>query len=600
MTTIQRKFLQTAWAEWLVGATRTSQVDTLESTVLLAGKTYPITFVVLVDSLHASATNRTLLDGIVSHIWHECRRNELPVSQRLQNAMMRANQFVRSAFPQQGASVLLLAFTALSKREVGLDLVHIGNCCAYLLTVDQTPGGAGRAYQLRNKLIELNQADTWGANNVKRGFLKADEKTKYAQQWNIPLAYIGGTDTLTEAKGLLPKGWEPFLNAGFKLKAHDQILCVTSAVTIEQIKTALATDKILSAQALANAIVGKNRVAQTSDALALVIRRKAYTQIDWALVVRNGLLTLFWAVRWLVLLALVAVLSYMAWSSRAALLQRSVNTLPPNWQSTIFARLPSPAQETVFPVLTRNVQWAIVTEVPAFATQMVPTPTATASLPTSTPPPPTATLHLTATPLPTLTNTPTKKPSPTVTATQPVVIALTPPIIPTATPVPTATRTPLPTRTATMTTTAVATLTTEATPTPELLNMIDSVTDLQLEDFGNGNVKFSWASTMQLAANQGFVVVIARRTDADLSDPNQAFGLHLPIQGKSIILNINDLAERSPDLLSTDVSYFWGVRLESKPEDSPVYRPLPNQFWKGSEKLMIVRKPQSDQFGSGN
>ncbi len=206
------------------------------------------------------------------------------------------------------ASVLLLAFTALSKREIVLDLVHIGNCCAYLLTVDQTPVGAGRAYQLHDKLIELNQADTWGANNVKRGLLKADEKAKYAQQWNIPLAYIGGADTLTAAKGLPPKGWEPFLNDGFKLKAHDQILCVTSAVTIEQIKTALTTGKPLSAQAFANAVVGKNRVAQTSDALALVIRQKAYTQIDWALVVRNSLLTLFWAVRWLVLLALLAVL----------------------------------------------------------------------------------------------------------------------------------------------------------------------------------------------------------------------------------------------------------------------------------------------------
>lgn len=437
---------------------------------------------VLVDSISHEPNANAMSESVVKRIRRAIISNDLaqfPVPERVKRGLEQANReiFTRSMRENRrgklGVSVIV-ALLLLADDKMTLQLLHVGNCGAYLIRGGNhypltTPHV--REQSVRQRVGDANAAGTTG--------------------WTPPTRYLGSDDALSVDEAIrLP---DADFNAtaapkALMLERGDRIVLCSAQVqstAIEQVaplvqqsySKAAARAIVKQAAAIATTVTSSSDATGT-DLIALVIARRPFSPLRW-----RGCLPF--------LLTVGLFFAGMFFLNGYGSLQPLVSPL----QTQIAPFYDTPTA-TSTPTVTPVTPTATATPIPTATTVDVTLPPPPTPIPTIIPAKP-----ATPTPLPTL--APPYTP-PTATPT---------PIPPTRTPTPVATPTPISsatevsvTLTSTLTPTLSSNSTISVTQTAELLcdQPGSHISITQAPDSLSQTLPFSWTANCRLAEGQVF------------------------------------------------------------------------------------------------
>lgn len=519
---------------------------------------------VLVDSISHEPNANAMSESVVKRIRRAIISNDLaqfPVPERVKRGLEQANReiFTRSMRENRrgklGVSVIV-ALLLLADDKMTLQLLHVGNCGAYLIRGGNhypltTPHV--REQSVRQRVGDANAAGTTG--------------------WTPPTRYLGSDDALSVDEAIrLP---DADFNAtaapkALMLERGDRIVLCSAQVqstAIEQVAPLVqqsyskaAARAIVKQAAVTAATITSSSDATGTDIVALVIARRPFSPPWW-----RGCLPF--------LLTVGLFFAGMFFLYGYGSLQPLVSPL-----QTQIAPFYDPPTATSTPTVTPVTPTATATPIPTATTVDVTLPPPPTPIPTIIP-----AKSATPTPLPTL--APPYTP-PTATPT---------PIPPTRTPAPVATLTPI----------VTATLVGEPSPTvvatsplsdTSALESTDPETELapltplpegftitlgkpEVDTTAIERVEFTWSASTPLPEGYEFDLIFWRRGEDPIVHGRGYGGRS---RNQYAVVNFEKLGLRSEET----GEYFWGVRLFRIGSDKPLdYR------W-GERRVVIHFKPE--------
>lgn len=389
MATTLLKQLQNGQDSFIRAAYSSSRAKTWSISSTGNARDQDVQVAVLVDSIRSDLEGTKTKDQVFKIIQEELARNAgqfRHLQQRVEWALQRANAtLVRQAetetkIGQIGASVVIALFTPRGDN-IGLTVVHVGNCRTYLLR-------AGQIYP-------LTIGHTWEIESAARGILAGSIKV------NRPTRYLGFDaqidldSTIRTPDDSLVESWRnPVI-----LDSKDRILLCTTGLRDEVIKVTLVAiqekNAPQAAQALIKHAIDEHKTKLPPDTLrldnpeqtditALVVDRRPSSGIRFGI---RQIATLF-SILLIPLLLFLAPLFNTPTPISTPLLTSTEAPKPTLAETpTLLATATSLLTATSAPTATA-LPTVIPTPVPVALASLAPSPTST---PTNTPQPPTAT-----------------------------------------------------------------------------------------------------------------------------------------------------------------------------------------------------------------
>jgi len=536
---------------------RTSVTDAWTVGQAGARSDHTVLAAVLVDNMTNERTAHAVSESVALRIrvaLDDASTPSLKPADRAERALKAANYdlFYRAANENKretlGASVMVALLTK-QDEQVTLQLLHVGNCRAYLV----------RGAELRPLTAEHT------ARQAQKDLDPHANTRDDDPRWDRPFRYLGAEAEVTIER-----------TAPLAIEREDRIILVSAQVRPTVVKQAAATVRRRNSNAAVNALIKQAaayRAADTpyaalppplTDCAAVVIARRTPANRNWL-----GILVL------LMVIGLVIAASNDGFRTGLRNLINEWMPTPPIPATVTATVTPTPSPTiTVSPTPSATPTPQPTATMPPTVTPTVTKPTPPSLTPTLvaiyTRPPATATPTHTPTPIAAATGTATPTPAPvlieeTATLTPTPTGEQAPPVVPT----PTITALSTPENTATAT---------ELAPLAPLPGGFVIKLGAPEADFtAIGRTEFTWSASADLPDGYEFELIFWRRGENPIL---QGRGYGRRSRNSSAVVNFVKLGLRSEEL----GEYFWGVRLLRVGSDQPL-----GSYW--GERRIVIHLP---------